>query len=181
VTLARIADDARRTADDLTGRLIAGALDDASYAIKSDALRVAGLVAGGDRRLSRFGGGKSKGRVRMGVNYTVADTRSVILLKPAALWALTTSGARAHMIGAGRRTRAGRATKGRRGRVVVAFPVAVAAPGRGKATRVRVGPVRHPGARGRGSLIAVYRNVDKHLADTFGDALRESFQTWGGR
>jgi len=91
-------------ADDLRGVLLTELLGEASFAIKKQALHIGEKVTGGDRRLSRFGGGKSKGRTRLGVNYQLSGTRSEILMKPAAMWALTTGGARAHMIGAARQS-----------------------------------------------------------------------------
>lgn len=154
-------------ADDLRGELLADMLDGAAFAVKRRALTVADSVSGGDRRLSRFGGSvKSRGRTRLGVNYQVTGTTAVANLKPAAMWSLTTGGARPHVIGAGRRTRRGRYTK-RRTMAVLVMPAARRSSGRRQPSRVRTGPVRHPGARGRGALARVYADVPAVVADVF--------------
>jgi hypothetical protein len=160
-------------ADDLRGELLADMLDSAAFAVKRRGLTVADTVTGGDRRLSRFGGSvKSRGRTRMGINYTTSGRSTVVNLKPAAMWALTTGGARPHLIGAGRRTRRGRYTRRRSVAVLVFGTAQPSARGR-KASRARTGPVRHPGARGRGALARVYADVPKIVADTFADALTD--------
>jgi hypothetical protein len=152
---AAIGEIGRDLSADLTDRM----LNAASFAIKQDGLRIAGAVSGGDRRLSRFGGGKVKGRTRMGIGYDITGTRSEIRLRPAALWSLTTGGSRPHPIGAGRRTRAGGYTKGRKGRRVLVLPAAVQSAGRRSPSRVRPAPVQHPGTAGRGAMIALYASV----------------------
>lgn len=159
-------------ADDLEGELLNDLLGDISYQIKLQALHIGEKVTGGDRRLSRFGGGRSRGRTRLGVNYQVSQRRSVIMLKPAAMWALTTEGARAHMIGTGKRGRTGRYSKSR-GRKTLVFPAAQGSPGRSKASAVRSGPIRHPGSRGRSSLDRVYAQVPRIVTETIEDALNE--------
>jgi hypothetical protein len=155
----------RDLADELTGPIVEDMLNAASFAIKRDALDVAGRVTGGDRRLSRFGG-RSRGRVRMGVGYDIEGSRSTVKLRPVALWALTTQGARPHVIGAGRRARSGRYTKRRRA-VVLKFPVAV------NGSRLRTAPVRHPGTRGRGALARVYAAVPGHVEAAFADVMAD--------
>lgn len=152
-------------ADDLAGDLLTELLGDISYAIKRQALHIGERVTGGDRRLSRFGTARSKGRTRLGVNYKLANRRSVIDMKPAAMWALTTGGARAHMIGAGRRTRTGRFSKQRGGRKRLLI-----------AGNVITGPVRHPGSRGRASLDRVYAQVPRIVQETIDDALSEKLR-----
>lgn len=150
-------------ADDLAGELLTELLGDISYAVKLQALHIGEKVTGGDRRLSRFGTARSKGRTRLGVNYKLSATRSVIDMKPAAMWALTTGGARPHMIGAGKRTRTGRFTKqrGNRRRVLII------------AGKYVTGPVRHPGSRGRASLDRVYAQVPRIVQETVDEALGE--------
>lgn len=155
-------------ADDLRGELVADILDAAAFAVKRDALPVADAVTGGDRRLSRFGASsKSRGRTRMGINYTVTGRAAVVTLKPAAMWSLTTGGARPFNMGTGRRMKSGKYRR-RRGPAagVIVFPAAARSGGRRQATRVRTGPIRHPGSRGRGSLARVYARVPSVLADT---------------
>lgn len=155
-------------ADDLRGELVADILDAAAFAVKRDALPVADAVTGGDRRLSRFGAStKSRGRTRMGVNYTVTGRAAVVNLKPAAMWALTTGGARPYMMGTGRRLRSGKYRR-RRGPAagLVVFPAAATSAAGRKPSRVRTGPIRHPGSRGRGALGAVYARVPGVVADT---------------
>lgn len=159
-------------AADLRGDLLGDMLDAAAFAVKRDALPVADAVTGGDRRLSRFGASaKSRGRTRMGVNYTVAGTSAVVNLKPAAMWALTTGGARPHVIGVGRRARSGRYQRRRGAAGIVVFTRPAASPGRSRPTRVRTGPVKHPGSRGRGSLARVYARVPYVVESTFDDVL----------
>ena len=153
-------------ADDLRGVLLTELLGEASFAIKKQALHIGEKVTGGDRRLSRFGGGKSKGRTRLGVNYQLSGSRSVIDLKPAAMWALTTGGARPHMIGVGRRGRTGRYTKRRRP-TVLKFSTAAGG------SAYRTGPVRHPGSRGRSSLDRVWAQVPRIIEETFEEVLTE--------
>jgi hypothetical protein len=160
-------------ADDLAGELLTDLLGEISFAVKKQALHIGDKVTGGDRRLSRFGTARSRGKTRLGVNYKLAARRSVIEMKPAAMWALTTGGSRAHMIGAGKRTRTGRFSKARGGRRVVAFATAASSPGRGKASRVRTGPVRHPGSRGRASLDRVYAQIPRIVTETIDEALGE--------
>lgn len=160
-------------ADDLRGELLGDILDAAAFAVKRDALPVADNVTGGDRRLSRFGASsKSRGRTRMGINYTVAGRAAVVNLKPAAMWALTTGGARPFVMGAGRRTRSGKYRK-RRGATagLVVFPTSAPTAGRAGSTRVRTGPIRHPGSRGRGSLSRVYARVPSVVAETVTDIM----------
>jgi hypothetical protein len=160
-------------ADDLAGDLLTELLGDISFAVKKQALHIGERVTGGDRRLSRFGGKKSRGKTKLGVNYQLSAARSVINMKPAAMWALTTGGARAHMIGTGKRTRTGRYSKARGGRRVVVFAAAATSAGRGKPSRVRTGPVRHPGSRGRASLDRVYAQVPRIVTETIDEALTE--------
>lgn len=148
-------------ADDLAGELLEDLLGDISYAIKLQALHIGEKVTGGDRRLSRFGG-KNKGRTRLGVNYKIAGRRSVIDMKPAAMWALTTGGARPHQIGAGRRTKSGKFTRQRGGRKLLVI-----------GGRVVSGPVRHPGSSGRASLQRVYAQVPRIVTETIEDAIGE--------
>ena len=177
--LDTVAAGARRLADALDDELVAGALDDASFAIKRDALAVVGRVAGADRRLSRFGGGSTRGRTRMGVRYTVTGRRSLIQLKPAAMWALTTGRVRRHVIGVGRRGRTGKVTRGRGARRMV-LPTAATSKGRTAPSRVRPAPINHPGHGPRGSLLAVYRRVPDHVQSVFGDALVDAVNRWKG-
>jgi hypothetical protein len=160
-------------ADDLRGELVADMLDAAAYAVKRDALPIADAVTGGDRRLSRFGAStKSRGRTRMGVNYTVTGRSAVVNLKPAAMWALTTGGARPHLLGAGRRMRSGKYRRGRGPAAgLVVFPAAASSGAGRKPSRVRTGPIRHPGARGRGALAAVYARVPAVVGEAFDDML----------
>jgi hypothetical protein len=149
-------------ADDLADDLLTDLLGEISYAIKLQALHIGERVTGGDRRLSRFGTARSKGRTRLGVNYKLTGTRSVIDMKPAAMWALTTGGARPHVIGAGRRTRTGKFSKARgaRKRLVIGGQVVT-------------GPVRHPGSRGRASLDRVYAQVPRIVTETIETAIGE--------
>lgn len=154
-------------AADLRGRLLEHMLGEASFAFKKQALHIGEKVTGGDRRLSRFGGGKRKGRTRLGVNYQLSGTRSVIEMKPAAMWALTTGGARAHIIGTGRRGRTGRYTKRRR-RGVLKFPAAAGG------SMYRTGPVRHPGSRGRSSLDRVHAQLPRIIEETFSEVMQEA-------
>jgi len=149
-------------ADELAGELLTDLLGEISYAIKKQALHIGEKVTGGDRRLSRFGTRNSKGRTRLGVNYKLAAKRSTIDMKPAALWALTTGGARPHMIGAGKRTRTGRFSKQRGGRKILVI-----------GGRFVTGPVRHPGSRGRGSLDRVWAQIPRIVTETIDDALEE--------
>ena len=165
------------TAAALRGELVTELLNAASYEVKQTALPIAARVSGGDRRLSRFGTRRSRGRTRMGVGYDLDGTTSTVKLRPAALWALTTAGARPHVIGAGKRTRRGRYTRGRRGVVVLALPAAVSAPGRRRPTNVRTAPLRHPGSRGRGSLDTLYRQVPRIVQEAFTDGLARYIQT----
>ncbi|MET0911034.1 MAG: hypothetical protein ABWZ99_16330 [Ilumatobacteraceae bacterium] len=149
-------------ADDLAGQLLDDLVGDISYAIKLQALHIGEKVTGADRRLSRFGTARSRGRTRLGVNYKVNGGRSVIDMKPAAMWALTTGGARPHLLGAGRRTRSGKFTKQRGGRKLLVID-----------GRVVTGPVRHPGSRGRSSLDRVYAQIPRIVTETIDDALGE--------
>jgi hypothetical protein len=149
-------------ADDLADDLLADLLGDISFAVKKQALHIGDKVTGGDRRLSRFGTARSRGRTRLGVNYKLTGARSVIDMKPAAMWVLTTGGARPHMIGAGKRTRTGRFSKQRGGRKRLLI-------GGGVVT----GPVRHPGSRGRASLDRVYAQVPRIVQETIDETLGE--------
>jgi hypothetical protein len=146
-------------ADGLEGALLRELLNVAAYDVKTRALAVATAGTGGDRRLSRFGTRRSRGRTRMNAGYDTAGTSTVVNLRPAAMWALTDAGARPHTIGAGRRTRKGSYTRGRTGAVYFAFSDAQRAPGRNRPTRVRSGPIRHPGARGRRTLARLHADV----------------------
>jgi hypothetical protein len=151
-----------RLGDDLAGELLDELLGDISYAVKLQALHIGERVTGGDRRLSRFGTARSRGRTRLGVNYKVAGRRSVIDMKPAAMWALTTGGARAHLLGAGRRTRSGKFTKQRGGRKLLVI-----------GGRVVTGPVKHPGSAGRASLDRVYAQVPRIVTEVIDEVLDE--------
>jgi len=150
-----LGDVGRELADPLLHRM----LNAASYAIKLDAVRIAGAVSGGDRRLSRYGSTRSRGRVRLGVGYDINGARSVINLRPAALWVLANGGARPHPIGVGRRTRtgsiAGRQRRGEGRRLLVIDG------------KVRTAPVQHPGTAGRGAVVALYAAVPDLVADAF--------------
>ena len=152
-------------ADDLAGQLLEDLLNDISYAVKLQALHIGEKVTGGGRRLSRFGSKKSKGRVKLGVNYKISGRRSVIDMKPAAMWALTDGGARPHMIGAGRRTKKGRYQK----RSKKAGPLVLKYGG-----RYVSGPVRHPGTRGRHSLARVYAQVPRICTEIIEEKLGEA-------
>lgn len=145
---------------ELADELLARCLGAASYAIKLDALRIADAVSGGDRRLSRYGSARSRGRVKLGAGYELAPRSSTISLRPAALWVLTNGGARAHPIGLGRRTASGRFTRIRKGRRRLVIGGAV-----------RTGPFKHPGARGRGAVAALYAAVPDICAEEFADVL----------
>ena len=149
-------------ADDLAGQKLDKLVGDISYAIKLQALHIAEKVTGGDRRLSRFGTKNSKGKTRMGVNYKVTGGRSEILMKPAALWVMTDGGARAHMIGAGKRTRKGRYQK----RSKKAGPMVLKYGG-----RYVSGPVRHPGTRGPGALKRVHAQIPRIVSEILEEAL----------
>ncbi len=150
-------------ADDLAGELLEDLLNDISYAVKLQALHIGEKVTGGDRRLSRFGTKKSRGRTRLGVNYKISGRRSVIDMKPAAMWALTTGGARAHMIGAGKRTRSGKFSRQRGGRKLLVI-----------GGQVVTGPLRHPGSRGRSSLARVYAQVPRIVTEITEERLGEA-------
>jgi len=152
-------------ADDLAGKLLDDLVGDISYAIKLQALHIGEAVTGGDRRLSRFGTKNSKGKTKLGVNYKVAGGRSVIDMKPAALWVMTTEGSRPHVIGAGRRTKKGRYTK----RAKRAGPPVLFYGGRWV-----TGPVRHPGSRGRASLKRVYAQIPRIVAEKTEDILKDA-------
>lgn len=165
-------------ADQLRGALVTDLLGAASYEVKQEALRVAAGVSGGDRRLSRFGTRRSRGRTRMGVGYDLAGRQSTIKMRPAALWALTNAGARPHVIGAGRRTRSGRYTRTRRGQTtVLALPAAKRSTQRSRPSNVRSGPVRHPGTSGRQALARLYRQVPTIVQDAFTDGLQQYADT----
>jgi hypothetical protein len=152
---------------DLESDLIDRMLNAASMAVKTDALRIAAAVSGGDRRLSRFGRGKSVGKVRMGVGYDITGNTSTIKLRPAGLWVLTNGGSRPHPIGAGRRTASGKYIKARKGRKLLVFPHAEHTPNHWTATRVRTAPVQHPGTSGKGAIIALYAAVPDLVGEQF--------------
>ena len=149
---------------ELEDQLLARMLGAASFAIKTDALRIAGAVTGGDRRLSRFGTAKSRGRVKLNVGYDITGNTSTIKLRPAALWVLTNAGSRPHPIGTGKRTARGTYTKRRakQGRQLLLIGGVV-----------RTGPVRHPGSAGRGAVIALYAGVPGIVAEQFALVLND--------
>jgi len=144
-------------ADDLAGQLLDNMLGEASLAIKKQALHIGEKVTGGDLRLSGRKG------ARLSVGYKISGQRSTIDLKPVGLWALTTEGAKAHMIGAGRRTKKGTRTRGPRGRKVLKI-----------GGQFVTAPIRHPGTRGKGSLDRVWAQVPRIVEETFGDLLEDA-------
>jgi len=153
-------------ADQLRGQLVTDLLNRASFEVKDDALRIAVSVSGGDRRLSRFGSKRTRGRTKMNVGYDLDGATSTIKMRPAAMWALATGGARPHLIGAGRRTRSGKYTRGRRVSLL-AFPAPAATPTRNRPSAVRPGPVAHPGMRGRRALATLYARVPAIVNEAF--------------
>jgi hypothetical protein len=158
---------------ELEAALIDRMLNAASMGIKVDALRIAAAVSGGDRRLSRFGSSKSRGRVRMNVGYDILGTTSTVKLRPAGLWVLTNGGARPHPIGAGRRMASGRYVKARKGRRLLVLPEARTTPGHRTGTRVRTAPLDHPGTAGKGAVLALYAAVPEIVAEEFSRIITE--------
>jgi hypothetical protein len=163
-------------ADGLNGPLLRELLNVAAYDVKTRALDLAGTATGGDRRLSRFGTRKSRGRTRMNARYDTSDTGTVVTMKPAAMWALADAGARPHTIGAGRRTRRGTYTRARSGTTYVTFPAAARSKG-GRTSRVRTGPVRHPGSRGRHTLARLHADVPRLVNDAVTTGLQQYADT----
>lgn len=114
----------------------------AGWAVKREVLRAGVRAVGGDRRMSRFGSPRSRGKVRLSARYAEPAGNTVVLeMRPAGMWAILEDGARAHKVGAGRRTARGRYTRQRGGRPLLAFDGGVI-----------TGPVDHPGARPRRTL-----------------------------
>ena len=117
-----------RLADALGADGLQAMTEAAAFEVKNQALRRLVLTVGGDRRMARFGGRRSRGRVRGGVGYDYLGAgRAVVKYRPAGFWQLLEFGAAPHDAGVDRRGRP----------LVAAFP---------DGTRA-VGPFRHPGTR----------------------------------
>lgn len=128
----------------------------AAFTVKTEAVRRVVLTIGGDRRMSQFGSRRSKGRVRAGVGYDYTGRGvAVVGYRPAGMWALLEDGARAHPIGAGRRTASGGWAR-RRGQQRPLLLVA---------GHVVTGPVRHPGTTPKRVITRATRDAEPRIPD----------------
>lgn len=94
---------------------LADALDDdglralteaASFEVKNQALRLLVRTVGGDRRMSRFGSKRSRGKVRGGVGYDLERPgAAVVKYRPLGFWALLEGGSPPHAQAVDRRGR----------------------------------------------------------------------------
>lgn len=144
----------------------------AAWEVKTAASRRLVLTIGGDRRMSRFGSKRSRGRVRGGVGYDYdGNGRATVKYRPAGFWMLLEAGARPHAIGEGRRTARGSYAR-RRGsqRPLLAI-------GDGVVT----GPVPHPGMRAKRVLTRANREaqpkIPKAVEKATTDLLRKMLET----
>lgn len=114
VRLAGLAVDYRAAAAALGSDRVAPLADAAGFAVKRELLRAGIRAVGGDRRLSRFGSRRSRGKVRLSARYREpAGPVAVVEMRPAGLWGLLEGGARPHSM-TGRRTASGRYLRARR-------------------------------------------------------------------
>lgn len=159
-----------RLADALDGTGLERLTGAAAFAVKSAGLRRLVLTIGGDRRMSRFGSARARGRVRAGIGYDLTRPAAAQLVyRPAGMWTLLETGADRHPIGTGRRTASGRRTRAR-GRPVLLV-----------AGRPVTGPVDHPGTRPKRTLTrgiaegerAIPAAVDAALADLVAELLED--------
>ena len=128
-----------RLADALGDDGLKAMTEAAAWEIKTAASRRLVRTIGGDRRMSRFGSKRSRGRVRGGVGYDYdGKGKATVTYRPAGFWMLLEDAARPHAIGTGRRTATGRYSRSRGAQ----RPVLAMADG-----RVVTGPVEHPGTR----------------------------------
>lgn len=127
----------------------------AAYTQKDTALKLLVRTVGPDRRMSRFGKGRSRGRVRGGVGYDYAGAGTTIVkYRPAGYWALLEAGADPHPIP----TKAVR--RGQRRRLLIDGQVVT-------------GPVDHPGTRPKAVLTRAAADAERRIPAAVEDALTD--------
>lgn len=135
----------------MSGDTLRACSEAAAFTVKRTALRRVVLTIGGDRRMSRFGSRRSRGRVRAGIGYDHAGGGTTIVkYRPAGMWQLLEYGAKAHQVPR---------KVGRRRPILVVNG------------RPVTGPVQHPGTRPKGVLTRAARDADPLIPVAVEEAL----------